>query len=61
VDVKKLSMPLFSSPSPQRILEADAAVSVAVVENGVNHWPNDEPMIGPVLSGQLGSSMHKQC
>ncbi|KAM0901965.1 hypothetical protein ACQ4PT_019530 [Festuca glaucescens] len=58
VAAEKLPSPMCTSPSAQKILEADAAVSDAVFEDSANHWPNDEPMMGPVLSGQVGSSVH---
>ncbi|KAM0845185.1 hypothetical protein ACQ4PT_056551 [Festuca glaucescens] len=58
VAAEKRPRPLCASSSAQKILETDAAIPAVVFEDSANHWPNDEPMMGPVLVGQVGSSVH---
>ncbi|KAM0879421.1 hypothetical protein ACQ4PT_034237 [Festuca glaucescens] len=49
VAAKKLPRLLFSSPSPQRILKADAADSAAVFEDSANHGASFVWSVGSVL------------
>jgi hypothetical protein len=44
----------------QKIQETEAAVSAAALEDSANHWPYDETMMGPILAGQVGFSVHSK-
>ncbi|KAM0865553.1 hypothetical protein ACQ4PT_043194 [Festuca glaucescens] len=58
VAVEKVPRPPSTTPLAQKIRAADAAAPAAVTEGSANHWAHDEPMMGPVLAGLVGSSVH---
>jgi hypothetical protein len=58
VAVEKHTMPLCASLPAQKILATDAAVNAVDVEDSANYWHNDVPMMGSVLAGCGGSSVH---
>jgi hypothetical protein len=41
-----------------KILEIPTVVPAFAVEDSANHWPNDEPIMGPVLAGKVRSCVH---